>query len=83
VALILTLEDHVLKGGFGAAIIEELSDLRSSTPVVRVGWPDQFIDHGKPDDLRAKHGLSVEGALEKMEPYLAKIKAAKPAIAVA
>lgn len=81
--LILTLEDHVLKGGFGAGIIEELSDLRLTTPVVRVGWPDMFIEHGKPDDLRAKYGLSVEGALEKMEPYLAKIKAAKPATAVA
>jgi 1-deoxy-D-xylulose-5-phosphate synthase len=37
-----------------------------STPVVRIGWPDQFIEHGKPDALRAKYGISVEAILEKL-----------------
>ena len=67
---ILTLEDHVLRGGFGSAVLEELSNLGLTTPVVRVGWPDQFIEHGKPDDLRKKYGISVEAALEKLRPLL-------------
>ena len=64
VEVILTLEDHVLAGGFGSAVLEALSNASINTPVVRIGWPDQFIEHGKPDDLRIKYGLSVKAALE-------------------
>jgi len=70
VDVILTLEDHILRGGFGSAVLEELSNLGISTPVVRIGWPDQFIEHGKIDALRAKYGVSVEAALEKLRPLL-------------
>jgi len=70
VDVILTLEDHILRGGFGSAVLEELSNLGISTPVVRIGWPDQFIEHGKIDALRAKYGVSVEAALEKLRPFL-------------
>jgi 1-deoxy-D-xylulose-5-phosphate synthase len=70
VEAILTLEDHVLKGGFGSAVLEELNNLSLNTPVVRIGWPDRFIEHGKPDALRARYGISVEAALEKLRPYL-------------
>ena len=68
--VILTLEDHVLRGGFGSAVLEELNDLGTATPVVRIGWPDQFIEHGKIDALRAKYGITVEAALEKLRPLL-------------
>ncbi len=70
VEVILTLEDHVLKGGFGSAVLEELNNLSLNTPVVRIGWPDRFIEHGKPDALRARYGISVEAALERLRPYL-------------
>jgi 1-deoxy-D-xylulose-5-phosphate synthase len=78
VDVILTLEDHVLRGGFGSAVLEELSNLGLTTPVVRIGWPDQFIEHGKIDALRAQYGVSVEGAMTKLRPHLAAAKA-KPA----
>jgi 1-deoxy-D-xylulose-5-phosphate synthase len=67
---VVTLEDHVLMGGFGSAVLEALSELGIDTPVVRVGWPDRFIEHGKVDQLRARYGVSVEAALEKLSPYL-------------
>ena len=70
VDVIVTLEDHVLKGGFGSAVLEELNTLGLSTPVLRIGWPDQFIEHGKPDALRAKYGLSVDAILAKLRPIL-------------
>jgi 1-deoxy-D-xylulose-5-phosphate synthase len=70
VDVILTLEDHVLAGGFGSAVLEALSNASIRTPVVRIGWPDQFIEHGKPEDLRVKYGISVKAALEKLRPYL-------------
>jgi 1-deoxy-D-xylulose-5-phosphate synthase len=74
---VLTLEDHVLMGGFGSAVLEELSNLGLATPVVRIGWPDQFIEHGKPEALRIKYDVSVDAALEKLTPYL-KVPAAAP-----
>jgi 1-deoxy-D-xylulose-5-phosphate synthase len=69
---LVTMEDHVLSGGFGSAVLEELSNLGLTTPVVRIGWPDRFIEHGKPEALRAKYGISVEGTLEKLRPVLGK-----------
>ena len=68
--LLLTLEDHTLMNGFGAAIIEHLNDAGIACPVERIGWPDEFIEHGRPDILRAKHGLTVENAVEKALKHL-------------
>jgi 1-deoxy-D-xylulose-5-phosphate synthase len=68
--ILLTLEDHVLAGGFGSAVLEEMNRLNLSTPVVRIGWPDQFIEHGKPDDLRKKYGLTAEAALSQLRQHL-------------
>ena len=70
VDVILTLEDHVLAGGFGSAVLEAVSGLGLRTPVVRIGWPDQFIEHGKPEALRDKYGVSVAAALNKLRPHL-------------
>jgi 1-deoxy-D-xylulose-5-phosphate synthase len=69
--LVVTLEDHVLAGGFGSAVLETLSELELAVPVVRVGWPDQFIEQGKVESLREKYGLTAEAALERARPYLA------------
>ncbi|MGC9198911.1 MAG: 1-deoxy-D-xylulose-5-phosphate synthase [Acidobacteriaceae bacterium] len=68
--LMVTMEDHVLAGGFGSAVLEALNALGLSLPVVRVGWPDGFIEHGKVDALRAKYGLTAEAAMEKVRVYL-------------
>jgi 1-deoxy-D-xylulose-5-phosphate synthase len=57
-------------GGFGSAVVEALDEMGSAVPVVRIGWPDRFIEHGKVDDLRLKHGLSVEAALAEVLPLL-------------
>src|SRR6516164_5907957 len=70
VDVILTLEDHVLRGGFGSALLEELNNLGLATPVVRIGWPDHFIEHGRLESLRAKYGISVDAAMEKLGPYM-------------
>jgi 1-deoxy-D-xylulose-5-phosphate synthase len=64
--IVCTFEDHVLLNGFGAAVIEDLHGAGIQTPVVRIGWPDQFIEHGKPEKLRELHGLSAESAVGKI-----------------
>lgn len=68
--VLLTMEDHVLAGGFGSAVLEELNRLGVSTPVCRIGWPDQFIEHGKPEDLRKKYGLTSEAVLAQIRQQL-------------
>ncbi|HEX3470027.1 MAG TPA: 1-deoxy-D-xylulose-5-phosphate synthase [Silvibacterium sp.] len=70
VTAIVTFEDHALMGGFGSVVLEALSEMGLATPVIRIGWPDRFIEHGKVDQLRARHGISVEAAMEKLTPYL-------------
>ncbi len=70
VDVICTFEDHVLHNGFGCAVMEHLSDARITTPVVRIGWPDQFIEHGTIPVLRKKHGITAEAAVEKIKPFL-------------
>ena len=67
---LVTFEDAVLMGGFGSAVLEALNEAAIETPVIRIGWPDQFIEHGKVDSLRARYGVSVEAALDKLAPYL-------------
>lgn len=70
VDVICTFEDHVLHNGFGCAVMEHLSEARIYTPVVRIGWPDQFIEHGAIPILRQKHGITAEAAVEKIRPLL-------------
>jgi 1-deoxy-D-xylulose-5-phosphate synthase len=72
VEVICTFEDHVLHNGFGCAVVEQLTDSQIATPVVRIGWPDQFIEHGSIPVLREKHGITVDAALEKIRPLLKK-----------
>jgi 1-deoxy-D-xylulose-5-phosphate synthase len=72
VAAFVTFEDHVKMSGFGTAVAEALGEMGLAVPVVRIGWPDQFIEHGKVDQLRARYGLTVEAALAQVLPLLAR-----------
>ncbi|MGD0796751.1 MAG: 1-deoxy-D-xylulose-5-phosphate synthase [Acidobacteriaceae bacterium] len=78
--LLVTMEDHVLAGGFGSAVLEAMSEMELATPVVRVGWPDAFIEHGKVEALREKYGLTAEAALERARPYLAAMESRRLAL---
>ncbi len=68
--VICTVEDHVLHNGFGCAVMEHLSSQMIPTPVVRIGWPDQFIEHGTIPILRKKHGITADALVEKVLPLL-------------
>lgn len=61
IPLLVTMEDHVLAGGFGSAVLEALQDADCPTAVERIGWPDKFIEHGTSIEvLRASYGLSPD-----------------------
>jgi 1-deoxy-D-xylulose-5-phosphate synthase len=59
IPLLVTLEDHVIAGGFGSAVSEALQEANCPTAVERIGWPDKFVEHGSNVEvLRAAHGLA-------------------------
>ena len=70
VAAFVTFEDHVKMGGFGSAVLEALEEMELRVPVVRIGWPDHFIEHGKQDALRQKYGVTADEALTQLQPLL-------------
>ena len=72
VQVVARSEDHVLHNGFGCAVMEHLHTQMINTPVVRIGWPDQFIEHGTIPILRKKHGLTADALVEKVLPLLEK-----------
>ncbi|HVR36029.1 MAG TPA: transketolase C-terminal domain-containing protein, partial [Methylomirabilota bacterium] len=69
--LVVTLEDHVITGGYGTAVMEHLGEAGIATPVLRIGWPDQFIEHASSvDELRGKYGLTVETTVTRIKERL-------------
>jgi len=79
--LIVTMEDHVLAGGFGSGILEAVQDNGTSIPVERIGWPDTFVEHGtSAEALRAAHGLSPEDIYGRILKRLLRVRADAEAI---
>lgn len=74
--VVATLEDHVIAGGYGSAVLECFNEAGIKTPVYRLGWPDQFIEHASSVDyLRQKHGLTVEKLVEGVRALASQPKA--------
>jgi 1-deoxy-D-xylulose-5-phosphate synthase len=73
--LVVTLEESVLPGGFGSAVLEVLADAEDAEglpPVKRIGLPDgKFVDHGSVSDLRRLVRLDVPGVVEQIEEAIA------------
>jgi 1-deoxy-D-xylulose-5-phosphate synthase len=70
--LVVTLEDHVLPGGYGSSVLELFSEKAIQTPVVRIGWPDKFIEHASTVEyLREKHGLTVANTVAQVRAHFA------------
>ena len=79
--VVVTFEDHVLPGGYGSSVLELYNTSGIATPVVRIGWPDQFIEHATTvDHLRRKHGLTADAAVAAVRTRLAgRLTAGRPA----
>lgn len=62
---LITVEENVLQGGFGSAVLELLAEKGiCSAKVKRLGIPDKFVEHGPQEVLRHKYGLDAEGILK-------------------
>ncbi len=64
---IVTIEDGVLKGGMGSAILEFMSDNGLSPQIKRLGIPDIFVEHGMPYELYEMLGLDSKGIAETLK----------------
>ncbi len=63
--LIVSMEDHVITGGFGTGLAEALLDACIACPILRIGWPDEFVEHGSSvNSLREAYGLNNEAITE-------------------
>jgi 1-deoxy-D-xylulose-5-phosphate synthase len=64
----VTVEENVLAGGFGSAVVEHLADrdLLAATRVLRIGLPDRYVTHGKPALLRDEVGLTPEAVARRV-----------------
>jgi len=76
---LITVEENVLAGGFGSAVLELLADHGvTDVRVRRLGLPDRFIEQGHADDLLAEAGLDQEGILRAVLELHADTPAATP-----
>ena len=67
---IVTIEDGVIDGGFGSAVLEFFADNNYKAEVLRLGIPDEFIEHGTPEELYAMIGLNPEGVLKSFKELM-------------
>jgi 1-deoxy-D-xylulose-5-phosphate synthase len=80
--LVVTVEENVLPGGFGSAVLEHLEDAFSDRPgdragVMRIGLPDRYVTHGKPALLREEAGFTGEAVAERV---LAALRVSAPVL---
>jgi 1-deoxy-D-xylulose-5-phosphate synthase len=80
--LVVTIEENVLPGGFGSAVLEHLEDSFADgsserARVMRIGLPDRYVTHGKPALLREEVGLTGESVAERV---LAALRSGEPAL---
>jgi 1-deoxy-D-xylulose-5-phosphate synthase len=72
--LVVTIEDNVLAGGFGSAVLEHVEDTFAGPSkrarVLRIGLPDRYVTHGKPALLHEEVGLTGEAVAERVSAAL-------------
>ncbi len=75
--LLVTLEENATMGGAGSAVSEYLNASGANVPLLQLGLPDSFIDHGKHGQMLANCGLDSEGIAAAIERKLAQLAADK------
>ncbi len=69
--VIITVEENVIQGGFGSAVLELLEEEgMEGVRVKRLGFPDQYLEQGEQAELRAMYGLDAEGIGRTIREFL-------------
>ena len=70
---IITIEDHVVAGGFGSAVAECLYANGAKCKLDIIGWPDKFIPHGTDvKTIRSQFNLNTEQIAARVKAHLSK-----------
>ena len=69
---IVTMEENVLAGGFGSAVLEALNDAHMQVPVLRIGLPDVFVAHGDTNRLKDDHELTPDKMAVRIVEFINK-----------
>ena len=76
VGIIVTVEDNILAGGFGSAVLEYVNEQNLNwVKVLRLGLPDQFIEHGTREQLLEKYRLTPERIADDVSSFVQKFGA--------
>ena len=79
---LVTIEDNVLQGGFGSAVLEALSSQpHKEVKVLRLGLPDSFVEHGAPHLLYDAVGLSAPKIAQRVAEWAGASRAKAPDLA--
>jgi len=62
---LVTVEENALAGGFGSAVLSLLSSI-AGVRALRIGIPDEFVEHGPQELLRANYGLDADGIARRI-----------------
>ncbi|GCE65402.1 1-deoxy-D-xylulose-5-phosphate synthase [cyanobiont of Ornithocercus magnificus] len=74
---IVTMEEGALAGGFGAAVLESLSDQGIMVPMLRLGIPDILVDHSSPQESRNMLGLTPSQMAQRISDNFAPASSAR------
>lgn len=69
---VITIEDGIIQGGFGSAVLEFMAEKGYSSKVKMLGIPDKFIEHGTPEDLYKECGIDTKGIVSSVLDFLKK-----------
>jgi len=74
---LVTVEENALIGGFGSAVLSLLSN-NPDISLLRIGIPDEFVEHGSQELLRADYGLDAEGITHRILSFFPKLARLSP-----
>ncbi len=77
---IVTVEEGAVMGGAGSAVLEALAEARIEIPVLTLGLPDAFTEHGDPARLLALYGLDAAGIEQSIQRRFGSTPALMPAL---
>jgi 1-deoxy-D-xylulose-5-phosphate synthase len=66
---LVTIEENAVAGGAGSAVAEALTAHGLRLPLLQLGIPDRFIEHGSREDCLAATGLDARGLLDRIERW--------------
>lgn len=69
---VVTVEDGVLQGGFGSAVLEFMTDHQYCAEIKRIGIPDKFVDQGTTEELYRDYGLDQQGIYKTVKAFACK-----------